>query len=226
MDPLDDLLGRLNTALNLVSAACGLLVVVIIVGCMAVSYASMDRVSIRFTLAVSVVDVAKALVIVFYNDHSQDDAFCTAVSFAVHYLTLVYLFLNAAVALNLQLVFFHGLLLDVEWLLWVGSLGLPGVLLLVPLLAGKLGLQGPGGLCEFRNPETVETLIYTHATFTLWGFLACFYCTFAVALVTIRLRTRTSVLDKIILIRQSTRDEIVRDNLALKAKINRLIGRM
>ncbi|KAJ9062155.1 hypothetical protein DSO57_1013628 [Entomophthora muscae] len=224
MDPLDDALGKVNFALNVVSAVCGLLAVVIIGGCM--SCRSMDRVSIRFTLAISVVDVVKSLAIVFYNNYSQDDALCTGLSFVINCLTLVYIFLNTAVALNLQLVFCHGMMLDIEGLLWAGSIGIPVMLLAVPLAAGKLGLQEENGFCEFRNPSSGEGILYSWVFFISWGLLACCYCTVAVVMIVVQLRKKINVLDRVILIRTSSRDAIVRDNLALRNRIGKLIGRM
>ncbi|KAJ9066882.1 hypothetical protein DSO57_1005262 [Entomophthora muscae] len=154
IEELDILLDRLNLCLNLASVVCGLIVVAVIFGCMCVSYEIMDRVSIRFTLAISIVDVLKALTILFYTEYREDGAICSAISFSIYYFTLAYLFLNVAVALNLQLVFIHGMVFGKERLMWAVSLGLPLLLLAPPLFAGRLGITDEGGFvrCEIQHP--------------------------------------------------------------------------
>ncbi|KAJ9058887.1 hypothetical protein DSO57_1007826 [Entomophthora muscae] len=143
---LNTLYYQLPLWLNLASVMCGLVVVAVVTGCMCVSYEIMDRVSIRFTLAISMVDVLKALIILFHLNYREDGAICSCISFLTYYFTLAYLFLNVAVALNLQFVFVHGILFDKEWLMWAVSLGLPLLLLAPPLFAGRFGKTHEGGV--------------------------------------------------------------------------------
>ncbi|KAJ9066877.1 hypothetical protein DSO57_1005257 [Entomophthora muscae] len=223
---LGTLLEQLNLSLNLASVVCGLVVVAVIFGCMCVSYEIMDRVSIRFTLAISIVDVLKALSIMLYIKYGEDGAICSAISFSIYYFTLAYLFLNVAVVLNLQLVFVRGIVYDKEWLLWEVSLGLPLLLLAPPLFAGKFGITYEGGLCEMRDPASYETSDYLFSCFIAWGFLAIIYCTIAVAMVNIQLYKKKTVIDSIIETKHNVNVDILSNNLVLKKKILKLINRV
>ncbi|KAJ9053648.1 hypothetical protein DSO57_1022293 [Entomophthora muscae] len=217
-----ELLKTLNDVLNKASIVCGLLVVIIILGCMCVSCSSMNRRSIRFTLAISVVDVLKAAVLLVYNEVDEDGMVCEGISFAFHYLTLVYFFLNVAVALNLQLVFVHGVIAGKkhELTCWYVCIGLPYVLLLFPLSVGKIGQDN--GYCEFRDPTTLETNLYVYLCFLVWCISSCLYCAVAVILVTVRLRQKVTVLDSIL---KRTMTQSAKESSDLK-KIEKLIYRV
>ncbi|KAJ9066874.1 hypothetical protein DSO57_1005254 [Entomophthora muscae] len=226
IEELDTLFEQLNFWLNLVSVVCVLVVVAVIFGCMCVSYEIMDRVSIRFTLAISIVDVLKALSIMLYIKYGEDGAICSAIGFSFYYFTLVYLFLNVAVALNLQLVFIHGIVLGKERLMWAVSLGLPLLLLAPPLFSGRFGMTYEGGLCEMRDPASYETSDYLFSCFIAWGFLAIIYCTIAVAMVNMQLYKKKTVIDSIIQTKHNASEDIPSDNLVLKKKIIKLINRV
>ncbi|KAJ9066887.1 hypothetical protein DSO57_1005267 [Entomophthora muscae] len=174
----------------------------------------MNRRSIRFTLAISVCCWS-------YNVVLEDGVVCEGISFAFHYLTLVYFFLNVAVALNLQLVFVHGVIAGKkhELIYWYVCIGLPYVLLLFPLSAGKIGQDN--GYCEFRDPTTLETNLYVYLCFLVWCISSCLYCAVAVILVTVRLRQKVTVLDCIL---KRTRN--VKENSDLKKKVEKLIFRI
>ncbi|KAJ9066932.1 hypothetical protein DSO57_1005008 [Entomophthora muscae] len=193
---------------------------------MCVSYEIMDRVSIRFTLAISIVDVLQALIFLFLIKYKEDGAICSGIGFSSFYLTLTYLFLNAAVALNLQLVFVHGIVFDKEWLMWTVSLGFPLLLLAPPLFAGRFGLTYEGGVCDIRDPKSYETYAYLFSCFTVWGFLAIIYCTIAVVMVNMQLYKKKTVIDSIIQTKRCASADILCDNLVLKKKILKLINRV
>ncbi|KAJ9053642.1 hypothetical protein DSO57_1022287 [Entomophthora muscae] len=226
IEELDTLQDQLNLWLNLVSVVCGLVVVAVIFGCMCVSYEIMDRVSIRFTLAISIVDVLKAFSIMLFTKCREDGAICSAIGFSFYYFTLVYLFLNMTVALNLQLVFIHDIVFGKEKLMWAVSLGLPLLLLAPPLFSGRFGMTYEGGLCDMRDPASYETEVYLFSCFIVWGFLAIIYCTIAATMVNMQLYKKKTVIDSIIQTKHNDNADILSDNLVLKKKILKLINRV
>lgn len=128
-------LEQLNVLLNLVSGGCGLLVVVLLGVLMAIQPRAMDRVSIRFTLAISLVDFIKAATIALYAVKHVDDAKCVALAFGTQWLTLLYLGLNVSIAINLQRVFVDARPFDPRWErhYWLASLLVPTLVLGIPL---------------------------------------------------------------------------------------------
>ncbi|KAI0236416.1 hypothetical protein L0F63_003290 [Massospora cicadina] len=114
---------------------CGLLAVMIILAVTRYCRALMDRFSIRFTLAISLVDFLKALAIYLTSKASLNPVLCVASSFAVNWLLLVYLFLNVAIAANLQMVFINGKVNTPsrERTFWALSFAAATAIMLVPL---------------------------------------------------------------------------------------------
>ncbi|KAI0223242.1 hypothetical protein L0F63_005147 [Massospora cicadina] len=221
------LLYLLNVSLNVASAICGLAVMAIILICMWISKDSMNRVSIRFTLGISVVDVLRAVTVLLYNQFTEDGVWCVGISFTYHYLTLVYFFLNVAVALNLQLVFVHGLVFRRrrERVYWIVSLMFPIVLLAFPLGAHRLGQDRVSGYCEFRNPGTFETIGYVYFSFLIWCLMSCLYCAIAVGAVVYKLNRQANVLDYIVKSKTSHSEADV-TTIVLRQKVRKLIIRI
>lgn len=125
----------LSLSINAASIGCGLLVVLMIVAGSVANRALVDRVSLRLTLAISAVDVGKATAMLLYS-HADGDTFgCAMISFAIQWFTLVYLLLNSAILLNIQLICFHGIAFKrgMELAYWVVCFSLPTLLLLPPL---------------------------------------------------------------------------------------------
>lgn len=135
-DTTTAILVLINNILNPLQAFCGLLVVVIILTATHLNRSAMNRISIRFTLAISIVDVLKAAAIILYTANSgQEGLWCVVLPLAMHWLILVYFSLNVVVALNLQLVFIHGVTIGrkFEAWYWVISLLLPTILVSITL---------------------------------------------------------------------------------------------
>ncbi|KAJ9061399.1 hypothetical protein DSO57_1021043 [Entomophthora muscae] len=128
-------LEKFNVALNIASGGCGLLVVVLLAGLKVLQPRAMDRVSIRFTLVISLVDFAKAAVIAMYAVLHADDYRCVALAFGTQWLTLVYLGLNVTIALNLKRVFVDGRNFNPKWerQYWLGAFLIPTLILSIPL---------------------------------------------------------------------------------------------
>ncbi|KAJ9070680.1 hypothetical protein DSO57_1005207 [Entomophthora muscae] len=121
----------LNYVLNSASIIGGILTAAIILGTICFDRKVMNRVSLRFTLAVAIVDVAKAAAILAITKIHEDSTMCTLVALLTHWLTLVYLLLNTCVVLNLQLILVHGWVpgKKFEQSLWAVALLIPTILM-------------------------------------------------------------------------------------------------
>ncbi|KAJ9087267.1 hypothetical protein DSO57_1034782 [Entomophthora muscae] len=121
----------LNYVLNSASIIGGTLTAAIIIATMCFDRKIMNRVSLRFTLAVAIVDVAKAAAILAITKIHEDSTMCTLVALITHWLSLVYLLLNTCVVLNLQLILVHGLVpgKKFEQSLWAIALMIPTILM-------------------------------------------------------------------------------------------------
>lgn len=126
--------GYINTYLNVASAAAALCVVAMILGAMALDRKTMNRVSIRITLAISVLDVGRAVGQILLYRARPVGVGCVAADFAMHWMMLAYLFLNMSIAANLQLIFLAGHGFDPRWerAYWAISFGAATLLALVP----------------------------------------------------------------------------------------------
>ncbi|KAI0233915.1 hypothetical protein L0F63_001422 [Massospora cicadina] len=216
----------LNYVLNVACILCGLSAATIILMVMWLDRAAMDRVSIRFTLAVAVVDALNAGMILFYTLIHDDTGFCTFISLASHWLMLFYLFLNVCIALNLQLVFVHGLVLGrrFEYSLWAGTFLLPTVLMLFGLASGRYGFDVDSQYCEIRDPLAPTSIVTVWTTFLGWALASIVYCAIAVTLVMVSLRTKASAISDVCLKKGSR--HLLQDNCQLKRKIHKLIKRI
>lgn len=95
----------INTALNMLSLVSGLVVVGMILVGMHWRPRLMERVSLRFTLAISATDAVRALSFLLYAHNRDPGVYCTLLSYSNQSLTLMYLFLTVSIAVNLQLAF-------------------------------------------------------------------------------------------------------------------------
>ncbi|KAJ9061395.1 hypothetical protein DSO57_1021039 [Entomophthora muscae] len=140
MDEISRIL-LVNDVFNAVGGLCGLVVVVLILGLARFDGGLLDRFSIRFSLAISLVDFLKALAIVLSGKATYHPSLCILSAFSVNWLLLVYLFLNVAIAANLQMVFLSGRVCtrSRERISWILCLAMATVIMLVPL--GKNGLK-------------------------------------------------------------------------------------
>ncbi|KAJ9053446.1 hypothetical protein DSO57_1024064 [Entomophthora muscae] len=195
----NSLLDSLNLYINAVSGTCGLVVVGLVLLINIIDPRLMDRVSIRFTLAISFVDFLKAGMIVAYSKHFSGGLLCTVVAFSTQWLTLLYLFLNVAIAINLQLVFVKGYAFNPVWerLYWITSFFMATILPTFSLVGGKLGSSGREHACEYKNPNSFSTCKWVFSTYLAWILASCAYCTVVVVLTILTLRRKATVLDRL-----------------------------
>ncbi|KAI0218606.1 hypothetical protein L0F63_004714 [Massospora cicadina] len=190
-------LNIVNVILNGLSGGCGLVVVVALITLILIQPEAMNRVSIRFTLAVSLVDFLKAVAIIFYIFVNVEGSICVGLAFATQWLTLVYLSLNVAIAINLQLVFVEGRPFDSRWerRYWVGSLLLPSLIMVVPLTLGKLGFDSTTQTCEYKTGPS--SYLWLWSCWLIWMVLACVYCFVIVLLTIVSLKRKANLLDQL-----------------------------
>ncbi|KAJ9086294.1 hypothetical protein DSO57_1005571 [Entomophthora muscae] len=126
---------NLYQGINIASLICSSLVVIVILTIMSINKVLADRVSLRFTLGTSVFDCMRATLIIFVLRKKYDGPLCAFLSFSIHWFTLMYLFLTASIALNLQLVILKGLRFQRVWefYYWGISVSAVTVILTFPL---------------------------------------------------------------------------------------------
>ncbi|KAJ9077808.1 hypothetical protein DSO57_1013233 [Entomophthora muscae] len=109
--------------LNIVSLLAAVAVVVVILGAKLVDRRSVDHVTIRITLAISILDIMAFITHVCKTTLDLQDMQYFAAQSLQHWLLLAYLFLNMSIAVNLQLVYVHEYEFNPTWeqLYWVVS---------------------------------------------------------------------------------------------------------
>ncbi|KAJ9083372.1 hypothetical protein DSO57_1035329 [Entomophthora muscae] len=124
---------------NWLSIFAAVFVVLVIAGAMVIDNKSMNRVSIRITLAISILDVIKSiLTLLFFQALDISEMECVFVESLENFVTLAYFFLNVSIAANLHLIFLNGFGFDPLWErgYWIGSFGL--AMLLSSVVPGTL----------------------------------------------------------------------------------------
>lgn len=150
-----ELLPRINLYLTAVSAASALLTLLLITcGRQFAVRGEMKRVSVRLTQGVSLVVLLKAGVMLLFMYTSTAGAVCTGLSFAVHWLSLLYVFLGVAMAANLHSVALRGakphpLREPVCWIL--------PLMLATALIGAPLGKRKS----ESANPQSLASWVWT-----------------------------------------------------------------
>ncbi|KAI0217360.1 hypothetical protein L0F63_001729 [Massospora cicadina] len=192
-------MNAINVYTNAVSGACGLMAVALILTINLIDHRLLDRVSIRFTLAISLVDFLKAGMIATYGKISPAEPLCTLIAFSTQWLTLLYLFLNVAIAVNLQLVFVRGYAFNPLWerAYWFTSFFMATILPTFSLVGGKLGSGNSDEPCEYKHSRSPDACAWMFLTLLVWILASCAYCTVVVALTIVTLRRKATVLDRI-----------------------------
>ncbi|KAI0234226.1 hypothetical protein L0F63_007522, partial [Massospora cicadina] len=109
------IISYISNLLNLISLLCGLLVITTIIFINWVDRRLLDRVSLRLALAIAVTDALRAIAILINKIFQVRGALCTALAVSIPWLTLVYIFLTASIAFNLQLVVLGGKAFNRKW---------------------------------------------------------------------------------------------------------------
>ncbi|KAI0217468.1 hypothetical protein L0F63_001242 [Massospora cicadina] len=183
-----DIAAHINLVVNAFSAVGAILVVTAILGGMAMDSKTMDRVSIRFTLAISIVDFFKAIVNILGAQIELDILSCTLLDTFNQWLDLFYLFLNVSIAVNLQLVFIHGFSFNAMWerTYWMVSFGLSVFLSLFPIGIPLYGWGvNPSGM-RGRYSKPGATSMALGAVFVLGAF-DVHHCSIIIMLIIVKL---------------------------------------
>ncbi|RKP14973.1 hypothetical protein BJ684DRAFT_18657 [Piptocephalis cylindrospora] len=150
-----------------------------------------DRVSLRLTLATAFVDALYHLfqMISDLAEPREGNFWCTFSVWGYVWASLLSVFLTAALALNLQLVWFHKILLPVSFERLYYSLALAASLFasVPPWLFGAYGPDEVEGTCWFRDLGSHTALFWQWTSLFGWLCLSILYCSVALALVSWKL---------------------------------------
>ncbi|KAI9229306.1 MAG: hypothetical protein DHS80DRAFT_22472 [Piptocephalis tieghemiana] len=150
-----------------------------------------DRVSLRLTLATAFVDILYHLfqMISDLAEPIEGNFWCTFSVWGYVWASLLSVFLTAALALNLQLVWFHKILLPISFERLYYSLALAASLFasVPPWIFGAYGADEVEGTCWFRDLGSHTALFWQWTSLFGWLCLSILYCSVALALVSWKL---------------------------------------
>ncbi|KAJ9062053.1 hypothetical protein DSO57_1014902 [Entomophthora muscae] len=178
------------SVLNQVSAVSAGLILVIL-GVLAIHDAKMvNRISLRLTAGIALVDLMNHLNNVLHRTLSEGDL-CVISGFWRVFGRQLYCFLNVSIALNLQLILLGGHRPKPSWekYYWIFSLGIPLVMNLPPLALGMFGFNGER--CYVRYVGHHQVLLTINISLVILFTLV--YCTFISVLVMLRLRAKLAI---------------------------------
>ncbi|KXN71056.1 hypothetical protein CONCODRAFT_6288, partial [Conidiobolus coronatus NRRL 28638] len=138
-DPIALTLFIMNSAFNGISLLSGLYVVIMFSLMALYDRRLVDRLSLRLNVAISGVDMLRAVNMMVYSMHDKDDLLCKLNSFSLNWTILMYVFFTCSIAANLQLVFLMEYSFTAWWeyLYWFIPIALATTLSLIPLAMGK-----------------------------------------------------------------------------------------
>ncbi|KAJ9079207.1 hypothetical protein DSO57_1037745 [Entomophthora muscae] len=134
-DTFDYVILIVKDILNAISSIAALTVALLILGSTAIDKKSMDRVSVRITLVISILDFLYAIIVICFMGKGLEGLDCIVSDVVAQWLSLSYLFLNTSIAVNLHLIFVCGYASNPVWekIYWAVSFGLSTVLSLIPI---------------------------------------------------------------------------------------------
>ncbi|KAL1918156.1 uncharacterized protein VTP21DRAFT_3422 [Calcarisporiella thermophila] len=185
-----DVVTKIYVFLNVTTIICGLVVVSIIIFLGRFDKKLISRVSLRLTAAISIVDACNAAINLLYATALPVSPFvCQFAAWAVVFTNLAYIFLTAAIAVNLQLLVLHENRFrpSLEVAYWTVSLGMSLLLSLLPWFAGRYGYDEAQATCWFKESYTIPSRIWEAVCMIVWVLGLIIYCTIVVFLVNIKL---------------------------------------
>ncbi|KAK9722025.1 hypothetical protein K7432_002997 [Basidiobolus ranarum] len=184
----------INLCLNSASIVCGSLVLVIFFLLRFYEPKLMDRVSLRLTAAISLVDVLRAAVYIVFTFVSSAGPACRFSAWAIIFLTNCYIFLTCMIAFNLQYVFLHNRPYQhrLEKKYFIISMFLSLATTLPALICDRVGWDDNTGACWWKNYSSVRTKIWEWGSFLIWVIVGTIYCLVVIILVVIKLEKNKS----------------------------------
>ncbi|ORX98048.1 hypothetical protein K493DRAFT_9885 [Basidiobolus meristosporus CBS 931.73] len=192
----------LNISLNSASIICGSLVLVVYFLIRSYEPKLMDRVSLRLTAVISLVDVLRAATYIAFTFITSAGPGCKFSAWAILFLTNYYVFLTCMIAFNLQYVFLHYQPYQnrLERKYFLVSTTLSFATTLPALIWDRVGWDDSTGACWWRHYSAIRTKIWEWGSFLIWVILGTIYCTVVVVLVVIKLqrnKARLKVLNEV-----------------------------
>ncbi|KAJ2956856.1 hypothetical protein NQZ79_g7375 [Umbelopsis isabellina] len=225
----NDILNEINVIGNSLSVASGMIVLIVIFALRLYDKQLVDRVSLRLSAAISVTDIISSAALLIYTYVTVEGGACILSPFLIIFLTNLFLFLTVAIAFNLQHLFLHQRYYNPSFEKWyyILAIGAAAITAIIPLAAGRLGLDPAQGFCWFNPSWTVTSNIYEYTTYIGPQLLCGVYCLVVVIAVAIKLKLDSQRLDRRIANRGNGEhtDVDIRRRKTQKA-INRVVRRI
>ncbi|KAJ9088296.1 hypothetical protein DSO57_1024553 [Entomophthora muscae] len=175
-----------SVIVNWLSIFAAAAVVGVILSALAIDKKTMNRVSIRITLVISILDILRSTLTLLFIENGLESWECVMEEMAENFLTLVYFFLNMCIAVNLHLIFLKGYSFNPLWErgYWIGSFGLAMLLSSVAPAGYFAGVQDSSS-CIGEDDIIIHvwewTFLYS------WILMVVIYCSIIFLLVIIKL---------------------------------------
>ncbi|KAJ9052092.1 hypothetical protein DSO57_1037620 [Entomophthora muscae] len=204
-----------KNVINGISLVGGLSVAVMIFSAMVVDKKSMDRVSIRITLVISILDIFAAGFNIYGLGEDVEGIAYPMYETVVRWIALAYLFLNMSIAVNLQLVYVHEYAFDPRWerLYWFMSFGMATAFSMVIPVVFILDIEGVDMVV---GGDETSIFICEWGLHLIWILLTSVYCSFVIAIVIHKLLKHEQRL------KQPTRHQAVVDSPSIRPLIFRV----
>ncbi|KAJ9088292.1 hypothetical protein DSO57_1024548 [Entomophthora muscae] len=183
---LTNLLFYGNVVVNGVSIIAASFVVAVIFSAMAIDKKTMNRVSIRITLAIAILDVLRSGFNLLTLEVELEGVACVIQEYLFNFMTLAYFFLNMSIATNLQLIFLNGYSFNPFWErgYWTASFGLAA---LISLCIPGGYLAGAEGSSKCMPGDGLVQHVWEWSYIFFWILVSVVYCSVIVALVITKL---------------------------------------
>jgi hypothetical protein len=183
--------------LNAISIVCTIAVLVVYLFLRATRPSLVNRTSLRIAVATAIADLFYSIAQI-YSDLLTGDGIMCAVSVWWYILfTLLTIFLTAAVAINLQVVFLHGRhdARSLEKWYYIGAVVLAVVISGSGFFGKQYGWDDLQSNCWFIKDGTKEGTIWQWGTIYAWLLIVVVYCLAVIAAVLVRINKEADSLD-------------------------------
>ncbi|KAI9290752.1 hypothetical protein K502DRAFT_179813 [Neoconidiobolus thromboides FSU 785] len=181
-----------------------------------------DRVTLRLQTGVTCYDIWLHSLPLWNRPYNYEGSpLCTFIAYQLFSFPLFYCFLNAAIGLNLQLIFLHNIKVtrEIELRYWLGTVGLTLLITLPPLAMGVIGF-GSYDQCYIASSDETYGKLLNFFTNVFIMILCMIYLLTIVILVSFQHYRQINRIRK--------QGEVYGDSLSKKdiKQISRLISRM
>ncbi|ORX95289.1 hypothetical protein K493DRAFT_337405 [Basidiobolus meristosporus CBS 931.73] len=183
---------KLAYSLNGLSVVASLLIVFTVLAIFLFHRKFADRVSFRLAFLIALSDIGYHTSMMAGYHSSKSDFSCVYSTWGSVYFNLMFIFLTATIAFNLQIVFIHGKQNIRQFETTFVLISVCSALFLSgwPLVLGKFGFDPKFNSCWYLNQDDRLTLIWLWCTFYFWVVASVIYSLLVVIFVARRLLIR------------------------------------